>query len=82
MLKCNLGTPFVIGLRHSGFFSSGDQHAAGNWGMKDQLLGLKWVSSNIKYFGGDPDRVTIMGGSAGAASVGTYISPMIPFYVT
>lgn len=54
-----------------GFFSTGDEHAAGNWGLKDQVLALKWVKANIEKFGGDPDRITLAGTSAGAASVGT-----------
>ncbi|KAJ8932316.1 hypothetical protein NQ318_011939 [Aromia moschata] len=52
-----------------GFLSTGDTVIPGNYGLKDQNLGLKWVQDNIKYFGGDPDKVTIFGHSAGAASV-------------
>ena len=52
-----------------GFFSTGDEVAPGNYGFKDQNLALRWVQENIEAFGGDPNRVTIFGTSAGAASV-------------
>ncbi|XP_055587409.1 carboxylesterase 5A-like [Uranotaenia lowii] len=60
-----------------GFFSTGDHHAQGNWGMKDCVEALRWVRNNIANFGGDPDNVTIFGESAGAAAVHYLVlSPM------
>ncbi|XP_051686075.2 cocaine esterase-like [Oryctolagus cuniculus] len=60
-----------------GFFSTGDQHAAGNWGYLDQVAALRWVQQNIAHFGGNPGRVTIFGESAGAISVSAHVlSPM------
>jgi carboxylesterase type B len=41
----------------------------GNNGLKDQHLGIKWTHQNIELFGGDPTRITIVGQSAGSASV-------------
>ncbi|XP_021915695.1 venom carboxylesterase-6-like isoform X2 [Zootermopsis nevadensis] len=52
-----------------GFLSTGDDESPGNYGMKDQVAVLRWVHDNIKEFGGDPNSVTIMGQSAGSASV-------------
>ncbi len=43
--------------------------ASGNYGLMDQVAALEWIKKNISAFGGDPEKVTIMGQSAGAASV-------------
>ncbi|XP_028635094.1 acylcarnitine hydrolase-like [Grammomys surdaster] len=60
-----------------GFFSTGDQHARGNWGYLDQVAALCWVQQNIAHFGGNPNRVTIFGESSGGTSVSSHVvSPM------
>ena len=41
----------------------------GNYGLYDQISAIKWVKNNISAFGGDADKITIMGQSAGAMSV-------------
>ena len=52
-----------------GFFSTRDSAATGNFGLKDQVVALKWVQKNIQAFGGDPNQVTIFGQSSGGACV-------------
>lgn len=52
-----------------GFLSTESSDLPGNMGLKDQSMLLQWVQDNIGSFGGDPQKVTIFGESAGAASV-------------
>lgn len=60
-----------------GFMAVGRADVTGNQGLKDQTMALRWVQANIHHFGGDRDRVTITGLSAGSFSVTAHmISPM------
>uniref|UniRef100_A0A914QLH1 Carboxylic ester hydrolase n=1 Tax=Panagrolaimus davidi TaxID=227884 RepID=A0A914QLH1_9BILA len=52
-----------------GFFSTDDPNFSGNLGLWDQLEALKFVNKVIGNFGGDKSRITLVGQSAGAASV-------------
>lgn len=55
--------------RISGFFSTMNRAAPGNYGLKDVITALYWVQENIHNFGGNPESVTAIGSSAGAVMV-------------
>ena len=65
-------------LAHSELDGESDHRASGNYGLLDQIAALKWVQANISAFGGDPNKVTIFGESAGAEDIGVLLASPLP----
>ncbi|MEY2417667.1 MAG: para-nitrobenzyl esterase [Actinomycetota bacterium] len=63
----------ALGFLHVGHLLGDDYADSGSAGIADQITALEWVRDNIGAFGGDPNRVTIFGESAGGMSVGSIL---------
>ncbi len=53
--------------------TGGDGIDTGNLGLDDQQMALRWIYKNCHRFGGDATRITVMGNSAGAKSIGAHL---------
>jgi para-nitrobenzyl esterase len=54
---------------HPALTRESEHHSSGNYGLLDQLQALHWVRENIAHFGGDPEKITVMGQSSGAVDI-------------
>jgi len=69
VVTINYRLGFLGFLAHPALSAEADYHGSGDYGWMDQQAALEWVQRNIKHFGGNPDKVTIFGESAGGLSV-------------
>ncbi|KAL3210492.1 hypothetical protein MRX96_008732 [Rhipicephalus microplus] len=72
-----LGDVLVVAMNYPlgilGFMNANTPEAPGNVGFLDHNMALRWVHRNIEYFGGDRERVTLFGESAGSISTHAHI---------
>lgn len=63
----------IFGFLGSERLRMSQNESVGNFGILDQQMALMWVKENIAYFGGNPARVSLLGWSAGAASISNHL---------
>jgi carboxylesterase type B len=77
LVSLNYRTGVFGFLAHRALAEESPRHSAGNYGVLDVIEALRWIKQNIGAFGGDPNRVTIFGESAGASMLDlVLVSPL------
>jgi hypothetical protein len=77
LVSLNYRTGVFGFLAHRALAAESPQRSAGNYGILDVIEALRWIKRNIGAFGGDPNRVTVFGESAGASMLDmVLISPL------
>lgn len=67
---CKRGVVFAsINYRMNAFGNAREGDEGGNFMLRDQIAALRWMHENIAAFGGNPDKITVIGESAGALSI-------------
>lgn len=74
VVTCNYRLNVFGYLAHDELSKEAPYKASGNYGALDQLAALQWVQKNINSFGGNPNKVTIAGESAGSIGVSTQMA--------
>ncbi|MFN8354110.1 MAG: carboxylesterase family protein [Spirosomataceae bacterium] len=69
VVTCNYRLNIFGFLAHPELTAEAPYKASGNYGMLDQNAALKWIKRNIEQFGGDPNKITLAGESAGSIAV-------------
>ena len=69
LVKINYRLGILGFFAHPALSAESEHKVAGNYAVLDQIAALQWVHRNIAAFGGDPNRVTIFGESAGSWSI-------------
>ena len=57
-----------------GGLTTGNGEAPGNLGIRDIILALDWVKDNIRDYGGNPERITLFGESAGSMAISAVLA--------
>ncbi len=72
----------VLGFLYAGDTLGEKWAGSGNNGILDLMASVRWIYENIRAFGGDPERITLMGSSAGAKAMGAMLCiPELKTYV-